>query len=390
MARRARSPPALFEAGTDAMPWRKRGIPVYGIYPYPISPGDLQAMHGNDERVPITGLQAGDGHAHAGGAGCGEVTPLHPAVEPDADGRLDVGDGQRMYWEASGNPDGEAGAVPPRRTRFGLHAEQRRFFDPAAYRVVLFDQRGCGRSTPTRATRPPSSRSTRRGTWSPTSSGSATTSGSSAGSCSASPGARRSRSRTPKQHPERVSELVLAVGGADAARGYRLALPRRGAAVPRRVRAVPGGRAAAERDGDLVAAYHRLLGDTDPGVRARAADEWSAWELAVMSTEPDPAWPAVWRSRRSASARARLVTHYFRHGGWLEPGPLLRDAGSLAGIPGDHGPGRLDLGSQSTPPGGSTARGRTASSSWSAARVTARPGWPPRSSPRPTGIAARR
>jgi acetylornithine deacetylase/succinyl-diaminopimelate desuccinylase-like protein len=51
--------PALFEAGTDATPWRQRGIPVYGIYPYPISLGDLQAMHGNDERVPIRGLEQG-------------------------------------------------------------------------------------------------------------------------------------------------------------------------------------------------------------------------------------------------------------------------------------------------------------------------------------------
>ncbi len=51
--------PALFEAGTDATPWRTRGIPVYGIYPYPISHGDLMAMHGNDERVPIAGLEQG-------------------------------------------------------------------------------------------------------------------------------------------------------------------------------------------------------------------------------------------------------------------------------------------------------------------------------------------
>ena len=50
---------ALFEAGTDATPWRKRGIPVYGVYPYPISHGDLMAMHGNDERVPIAGLRQG-------------------------------------------------------------------------------------------------------------------------------------------------------------------------------------------------------------------------------------------------------------------------------------------------------------------------------------------
>jgi acetylornithine deacetylase/succinyl-diaminopimelate desuccinylase-like protein len=51
--------PALFEAGTDAVPWRKKGIPVYGIYPYPISHEDLKRMHGNDERVPIKGLEQG-------------------------------------------------------------------------------------------------------------------------------------------------------------------------------------------------------------------------------------------------------------------------------------------------------------------------------------------
>ena len=61
--------PALFEAGTDATPWRQRGIPVYGVYPYPISHADLMAMHGNDERIPITGPRAGHGHAHAGAAG---------------------------------------------------------------------------------------------------------------------------------------------------------------------------------------------------------------------------------------------------------------------------------------------------------------------------------
>jgi acetylornithine deacetylase/succinyl-diaminopimelate desuccinylase-like protein len=50
---------ALFEAGTDATPWRQRGIPVYGVYPYPISAGDLRAMHGNDERVPLAALEQG-------------------------------------------------------------------------------------------------------------------------------------------------------------------------------------------------------------------------------------------------------------------------------------------------------------------------------------------
>ena len=57
--RASRSTPALFEAGTDATPWRQRGIPVYGVYPYPISLDELQAMHGNDERIPIASLEQG-------------------------------------------------------------------------------------------------------------------------------------------------------------------------------------------------------------------------------------------------------------------------------------------------------------------------------------------
>ena len=65
--------PALFEAGTDATPWRQRGIPVYGIYPYPISHGDLMAMHGNDERVPIAGLEQGTEMLHARAPGRGRL-----------------------------------------------------------------------------------------------------------------------------------------------------------------------------------------------------------------------------------------------------------------------------------------------------------------------------
>ena len=172
------------------------------------------------------------------------MTPLHPAIEPDADGRLDVGDGQRVYWEVCGNPAGKPALFLHGGPGSGCSAEQRRFFDPAAYRIVLFDQRGCGRSTPQRrrpghrprgqhdvapgrrhraAARPPRDR--------------------------ALAGVRHllgrdARARLRRAHPERVSELVLVCVDADAARGYRLALPRRGAALPGRVGAVPGGRAA--------------------------------------------------------------------------------------------------------------------------------------------------
>jgi proline iminopeptidase len=100
---------------------------------------------------------------------------------------------------------------------------------------------------------------------------------------------------------------------------------------------------AAERDGDLVAAYYRLLQNLDPAVHAKAAQEWCAWEAAVMSLEPD-ARPEPRRLQPAFQlAFARIVTHYFHHKAWLEDGILLREASSLVGIPGVMIHGRLDL-----------------------------------------------
>ena len=131
---------------------------------------------------------------------------LYPPIEPVRHGHLAVSHGHEIYYEECGNPQGKPVVFlhggPGRR-----HAirEQRRFFDPARYRIVLFDQRGCGTQPPAREPRA----TTRPGTWSPTSSGCASTSASSAGRCSAAPGARRWRWPTPQTHPERVTELVL-------------------------------------------------------------------------------------------------------------------------------------------------------------------------------------
>jgi proline iminopeptidase len=142
-------------------------------------------------------------------------------------------------------------------------------------------------------------------------------------------------------HPERVSELVLV--GVGLTRRADIDWLYHGVA-----RLYPAEyerfRAGAPGADDLVDAYHRLLHDPDPRVRSKAADDWSAWELAVMSTEPDPPWPEQWRDPAFRYARARLVTHYFRHAAWLEEGALLRDAGALRGIPGTMVHGRLDLG----------------------------------------------
>lgn len=102
---------------------------------------------------------------------------------------------------------------------------------------------------------------------------------------------------------------------------------------------------AAERGGDLVVAYHRLLNDPDPAVREKAALDWCDWEDAVVSLESDNQRNPRYDDPRFRMAFARIVTHYFHHHAWLEDGILLREAHRLAGIPGVLVHGRLDLGS---------------------------------------------
>jgi proline iminopeptidase len=99
----------------------------------------------------------------------------------------------------------------------------------------------------------------------------------------------------------------------------------------------------AERDGDMVEAYHRLLHDPDPAVCQRAAEAWCTWESAT------PAWPPTkelsdrFRDPKYALALTRIVMHYVRHNAWLEDEVLLRGAGALAGIPGILVNGRFDF-----------------------------------------------
>jgi proline iminopeptidase len=103
-----------------------------------------------------------------------------------------------------------------------------------------------------------------------------------------------------------------------------------------------GGVPATDRDGDLIDAYHRLLNDPGPAVRAKAAQDWWDWEEAIVptATTPDPRFERT----EYRLAFARLITHYWRHGSWLEEGIVLRQAGRLAGIPGVLVQGSLDLG----------------------------------------------
>lgn len=267
---------------------------------------------------------------------------LYPLVEPYEHGMLDVGDGNLVYWEACGNPAGKPAVVLHGGPGSGCAPGNRRYFDPDRYRVILFDQRGCGRSRP-HASDPATDlrvNTTQHlvddmerlrehlgvDRW--------LVSGSSWGSTLLLAYA--------EQHPDRVSEAVISAVTTTRQseidwlyHGLSLFFPQEW----ERFRAlVP--------DGDLLAGYARLLADPDPAVRRRAADEFHAWEDATISLEPNGV-PHAYSDRPPVEllSRARICTHYFAHGAFLADGILLRDAGRLAGIPATLIHGRFDLGS---------------------------------------------
>ena len=269
---------------------------------------------------------------------------LYPEIEPFEHGMLDVGDGHLVYWEACGNPLGKLALVLHGGPGSGCSPKQRRYFDPAEYRVVLFDQRGCGRSTP-HASEPGVDMKTNT-TWHLLADIELLRAtlgidrwlvfGQSWGATLALLYA--------ETHPDRVSELVL--GGVTTTRKQELDWLYRGGVAPlfpaqwARVRAaVP----LADPAADLLEAYHRLLHDPDPATHARAAEEWCRWESASLSSRPGPALSARFADPRYALAYARIVTHYFRNSAWLEHEQLLRNANALAGIPGKLVQGRVDL-----------------------------------------------
>lgn len=271
------------------------------------------------------------------------MATLYPEIEPNDHGWLDVGDGNRTYWEVCGNPAGEPAVVLHGGPGSGCTVGQRRYFDPDAYRIVLLDQRGAGRSTP-HASDPSTDLATnttdhlladlellrrRLGIerW--------LVFGTSWGSTLALAYAER--------QPHRVTALVLV--GVTTTRRSEIDWLYRGVAplFPEQWARFRAGVPAADRDGDLVEAYHRLLEDPDAAVRAAAAKEWSAWEWALTSADPDATPGSRWSQPAFQLGRARIVTHYFRHNAWLEDGILLRGAGALAGIPGVMVQGRLDL-----------------------------------------------
>ena len=264
---------------------------------------------------------------------------LFPALEPYAVHRLKVSDLHEIYVEECGNPDGKPVLMVHGGPGAGCGPNMRRYHDPAAYRIILFDQRGCGRSTPHAELR-------ENTTWDLVADMERIREhfglerwqlfGGSWGSCLSLAYA--------ETHPERVSELVLR-GIFTLRRSELLWFYQEGASwlLPEAFEAFREVIPAAER-GDMIGAYHRRLTGDDAEAQLRAARAWSMWEGGALSLLPDPGRVAAFGSPHYAIAFARIEAHYFIHAGFFDRDDfLLANTHRIGGIPGVIVHGRYDL-----------------------------------------------
>jgi proline iminopeptidase len=266
-----------------------------------------------------------------------------PPIEPYDSGLLDAGDGHQVYWECCGNPTGKPALYLHGGPGSGCSAGQRRFFDPNLYRVVLFDQRGCGRSRPL-ASELDADLSTNTTThliadiealremhgvdrW--------TILGLSWGTTLALAYAQA--------HPQRVTALVLGFVGTTSRREVQWITEDVGRIFPQQWDRFANAVPEHLRHLRLVEAYATMLADSDPAVRDRAARDWCTWEDAHVSLTPGHTPRPLYRDPAFCLCFARLVTHYWRHAAFLEENQLIRDAAKLNGIPGVLINGRYDV-----------------------------------------------
>ena len=267
-----------------------------------------------------------------------ELRTLYPPIEPYASGMLDVGDGHSVYWERCGTPGGTPAVFLHGGPGAGCSPHHRQLFDTSKYDVLLFDQRGCGRSTPhanldanttwhlvadierLRALAGVERWLVFGGSW---------------GSTLALAYA--------ETHPARVSALIVRgiylLTKAEMDWYYQFGVSEM---FPDKWEGFLAPIPEAER-GDMVAAYHRRLTGDDADVQLAAAKAWSNWEGQTITLLPEPATSDAFDDDRFAIAFARIENHYFKHAGWLDEGQLLRDAHRLHGIPGVIVHGRYDM-----------------------------------------------
>jgi proline iminopeptidase len=268
-----------------------------------------------------------------------ELTYLYAPIEPFRTGRLDVPGGHQIYFEQCGNPAGKPVLVVHGGPGGGSNPTMRRFHDPSRYHIILFDQRGCGRSVPhasldnnTTWDLVDDMERLRKhlgiarwqlfgGSWGSTLS-----------------------IAYAETHPERVTDMIL--------RGIFLLRPEEirwfyqdgvnwifPDAFAEFQKVIP----PAER-GNMVAAYHKRLTSQDRKVQIEAARAWSIYEGSTLSIKIDPERIRLFAADTYAIAFARIECHYFMHGGFLErEDQLLANAGRIRRIPGTIVHGRYDV-----------------------------------------------
>jgi len=263
---------------------------------------------------------------------------LYPPIDPFDQRMLEVGQGHTLYVEQCGNPQGIPVVVLHGGPGGGCSPAMRRYFDPAEYRVVLFDQRGCGRSRPHACVEANTTWHLVRdielirealgisrwivfgGSW----------------------GATLSLAYA-QTHPERAAWLVLR--GVFTATRAELDWFYGGGAGrffpdlwARFIEPIPSDERA-----DLIAAYHRRLFSGDRREEARFARIWTSWENALASIEARVG-PASESPSDYARAFARLENHYFTHNAFMErDGQLLENLDQMADVPGTIVQGRYDM-----------------------------------------------
>jgi len=270
---------------------------------------------------------------------------LYPEIEPYDRGMLGVGDGNLIYWEVCGNPCGKAAVVLHGGPGSGCSRWHRRLFNPAVYRIVLYDQRNCGRSTP-HASDPDTDLSSNH-TWNLVDDIERLRSHLNIDRwlvCGGSWGSTLALAYA-EQHPERITEMIL--WGVTTGRPLEFDWSFRGGIAilfPAQWERLSQALPAAYRVGtDIVEAYAQALHDRDPAVRRLAATAWCTWESAAPVWPPTEGLSPRFEDPAFAMAFARIVTHYVRHNAWVGDDRLLRNAGVLADIPGILVNGRFDF-----------------------------------------------
>lgn len=263
---------------------------------------------------------------------------------------LDVGDGHRIYWETGGNPDGKPALAVHGGPGSGSVPGMRRPFNPDKYRVVLFDQRGCGRSTP-HSSDPDVDLSTNTTdhliadiellrthlgidrwllagwSWGTTLS-----------------------LAYAQAHPDRVVALLLTAVTTTSPLDVQWVTRDVGRLFPREWARLVDGLPVADRNGNIADGYARLLHNPDPAVREKAARDWCDWEASHINIGREPHSDARYEDPRFRMCFARLVTHYWRHAAWRAEGELISGVERVAHIPAVLVHGRLDVSSPADVP----------------------------------------